>query len=126
MTKRILIVEDDESVGFLEEMIVEAAGYEVHLLRNAHEVKNELRKWKPDLIIMDVMMPKKSGIEAVKELGEDPDLREVPVLFVSVVNLPAQFPKALQRDNVAFLQKPFAMEDLMEQICNLCGRSRSE
>jgi len=126
MPETILIVEDDESVGFLEEMVVESAGYEVQLLRNAGGIKEEVRKRNPDLIIMDVMMPKKSGLEAVKELGEDPELRQIPVLFVSVINLPAQFPKALQRERIAFLQKPFDMEELMERIRTLIADSKSK
>lgn len=122
MAARILIVEDDESVGYIEQMMMESGGYDVWWLRDAKQVKEEARKRRPDVIIMDVMLPEKSGLDAVKELGEEDDLREIPVLFVSVVDLPFRYPQVLKGERVGFLRKPFEMEDLMKEIQRLLGQ----
>lgn len=119
MTKKILIVEDDESLGYMEGLMAESAGYDVYWLPDATNVVAEVRERKPDVIVMDVMMPMKSGLEAIKELRADPIARRVPVLFVSVVDLPKQFPEVLKRKSVSFLQKPFELDDLIAKIHSL-------
>ncbi len=104
-------------------MLIGTAGYEVHWLRNATEVKNQARQLKPDVIIMDVMMPKKSGLEAVRELKADSELCNIPILFVSVLDLPAQHPQELSLSGAAFLQKPFETQDLLKEIRRLAVKS---
>jgi len=121
MSAKVLIVEDDESVGFVEQMMVQGSGFEVRWLRDAGRLVEEMRSDRPDLVIMDVMLPEKSGFEAVRELGAHPDLRTIPVLYVSVIDLPERYPQALRREGIAFLQKPFEMEDLMGEIRRLLG-----
>jgi CheY-like chemotaxis protein len=80
---------------------------------------DEINRDQPDIVIMDVMLPEKSGLEAVKELTADPGLRKIPILYVSVLDLPERYPHALRRDRVGFLQKPFEMQDLMDGIDRL-------
>jgi DNA-binding response OmpR family regulator len=119
MGAKILIIEDDASVGTLEQMMAEAGGYEVRWLRDANRLLEEIGRDFPDIIIMDVMLPEKSGLEAVKELSAHPRFRSIPILYVSVLDLADRYPHALRRDRVGFLQKPFEMEDLMRGIESL-------
>jgi len=121
MGAKVLIVEDDASVGTIEQMMVEAGGYEVRWLRDASRLMEEIARDEPDLVIMDVMLPEKSGLDAVKELTAHPGLRNIPVLYVSVLDLPDRFPHALRRGRVGFLQKPFEMKDLIGGIERLLG-----
>jgi len=116
MAAMVLIVEDDESVGYLEQMMVQAKGYDVRWLRDATEIKAEARRQRPAVIIMDVMLPEKSGLEALRELRGEPDLRHIPILFVSVLDLASQYPAMLRGERVGFLQKPFEFDDLMNEI----------
>jgi DNA-binding response OmpR family regulator len=119
MVGKILIFEDDESVGYLEQMMAEAEGYDVFWLQDAKRVKEEARNRQPDLIIMDVMLPEKSGLDALKELRAEEDLRDIPVLFVSVIDIPTRHPQVMRGQKVGFLHKPFEMEDLIAAIRRL-------
>jgi len=119
MAAKVLIVEDDESVGSLEQMMAESHGDQVFRMRSGAGVLEELRDKRPDIIIMDVMMPKQSGLEAAQEVRKDPEFQDIPILFVSVLNLPEQFPEQLPSGPIAFLQKPFEMEDLLGEIDRL-------
>ena len=79
----ILIVEDqEENVVFLSE-ILDEHGYRHREARNGREAMEALRDGRPDLVLLDIMMPRKSGINVFQEMRKDPDLANVPVIFVT-------------------------------------------
>lgn len=116
MSKMILIVEDDESIGHLEQMMAESHGHQVHWEQNPNNAQQRVKQIQPDIIIMDVMMPEKNGIDLARELRSKSESRDIPILFVSVINIPQMHPEALDLEKVTFLQKPFEMDDLLDQI----------
>ncbi|HSK30660.1 MAG TPA: response regulator, partial [Candidatus Limnocylindria bacterium] len=81
--KKILLVDDSEMILQMEQMILQQDRYEVVMARDGHEGVKKALKLKPDLILMDVIMPNLDGFEAVKRLREHPDTRRVPIIMVT-------------------------------------------
>jgi len=81
--KRLLIVEDNrESVLFLSQ-ILEDQGYQYKVARNGVEAVAAVRQNRPDLVLLDIMMPGKSGIHVFREMKRDPDLAKIPIIVVT-------------------------------------------
>lgn len=86
MSKKILIVDDElDMITFISE-ILEDSGYTSISAKDGEEGLNLLRKEKPDLVLLDLMMPKKSGITMFQELRNDPGLSHIPVVIVTGIS----------------------------------------
>jgi len=82
-SKEILIVEDsEENVIFLAQ-ILEDHGYRFRVARNGKEAMAELRERRPDLVLLDLMMPRKSGLHVYNHMKEKPDLAKIPIIIVT-------------------------------------------
>jgi len=83
--KEILIVDDsDENVAFMSE-ILEEQGYPYRVAMNGKEALEAMREKQPDLILLDIMMPRKSGLLVWKEMKRDPELEKIPIIIVTGV-----------------------------------------
>jgi len=81
--KQVLIVDDsEESVAFLSE-ILEAEGYPYRVARNGKEAMQAMRETRPDLVLLDIMMPQKGGVAVFQEMKRDPELKNVPVFIIT-------------------------------------------
>ena len=81
--KKILVVDDEPEIVEMLRMSLETASYEVVVAYNGQEGIEMAKKERPDAIIMDIMMPEKDGFTAVKELKNDPDYAEIPILVLT-------------------------------------------
>ena len=109
--KRILVVEDDSIISGAIEMVLKWEGYQVDCAGNGREALDQLRwsKAKPDLILLDVMMPVLDGVQFRRQQKGDPDLKDIPVLVVSGIDCP-------WLDASGWLNKPFQPEQLLEAV----------
>ena len=83
MAKKILIIEDEEiMIDLLKKKLV-AEGYQVSIARDGLEGLEKIKKERPDLILLDIIMPKMGGLEVMAELNKDPELKKIPVIVVS-------------------------------------------
>ncbi|HZS48410.1 MAG TPA: response regulator [Blastocatellia bacterium] len=80
---RILIAEDHQDTRELIQMVIESAGYVVIAKEDGAEALDYLTKEKPAVIVTDLMMPRVSGIELIKQVRRDPELRDIPVIAMS-------------------------------------------
>ena len=81
--KQVLIVDDsEESVVFLSE-ILEEHGYPYRVARNGKEAMKAMRESRPDLVLLDVMMPQKGGVAVFQEMKRDPELETIPILIIT-------------------------------------------
>jgi len=83
--KKILLVDDDFHLAKLTKMALTKSGYEVVVLNEGVNILEDARKYKPDLILMDFMLPQISGGDAVKLLRSDADLIKIPVIFLTAL-----------------------------------------
>lgn len=118
--KRVLVVDDELNIRLFLKTLLETSGYEPHLARNAREGLARAWELKPDLIILDVMMPGEGGLVMYQGLQEDPELKQVPVIMLSAVGA-TTFRHALKimgigkstyPDPFAYVQKPPKVEEI--------------
>jgi two-component system alkaline phosphatase synthesis response regulator PhoP len=83
MSKRVLIIDDDANIATCLSLVLGARGYESESAGDGAEGQRKIRRFKPDLIILDVMMPNKSGLLLFEELKQAPPFRDTPVLMLT-------------------------------------------
>ena len=111
--EKILYADDDVEVREIAQAILVKEGYDVLIAKDGNEAVNLARE-KPDLVILDYMMPGKSGIEACQELKKNPETKSIPVLIVTAH--PSEKERALQAGAIDFITKPVDKTDLLHRI----------
>jgi CheY-like chemotaxis protein len=119
--KTILIVDDEFGILEVLEFILNDAGFTVVTALNGHEALARLKDIKPDLVIVDFMMPILDGDGVIKAIRSDDKLRDIPVILASA--LPEQIVRERCDGFNAFLRKPYKTERLLEEISKLLNRS---
>ncbi len=121
--KRILLIDDEPEVQDLIALFLKIRGYEGHLARNGEEGIELAKKLLPDLILLDVMMPKVDGFHVQIALREDPLASKIPIIFITAKAEPENAQKAIASGAKAFIEKPFDLVTLTETIQSVLGRS---
>lgn len=94
MAKKILIIEDEEiMIGLLQKKLT-VAGYEISMAKNGEEGLEKMKEVKPDLILLDIIMPKMGGFEVMEEMQKDKELKKFPVIVISNSGQPVEIDKA--------------------------------
>jgi len=113
---KILIAEDERDIRDLITFTLGFAGYEVVAAANGEEAVILARQEVPDLILMDVRMPRMTGYEACAVLKTDPKLKDIPVIFLSAKGQDTEIQAGLQAGAQEYLLKPFAPDQLTARI----------
>jgi twitching motility two-component system response regulator PilH len=130
MSKTILIVDDDPDVRLFSQTVVEECGHTPIMATNGEEGKTLVKKHKPDLIILDVLMPRESGIRLYRVLKTDKKLKNIPIIILSGIAQKSflRSQKALTEFGGAeipepkiYLEKPVEAEVLAKNIENILG-----
>ena len=117
MQKKILIVDDEQDMLFYLETLLRKAGYETYTASNGLEAQEKIAEEKPDLISLDIMMPKKSGINFLKFLRENEETSAIPVAIVSGVTSHQDFFNDLSDlGTTIFVDKPIEKTSFLNQI----------
>jgi CheY-like chemotaxis protein len=119
--KRILICDDDPVILRLLEVNLELEGYEVLSAHNGEEAVEIASAEKPDLVILDIMMPKLDGYQTAERLKSQDDTKEIPVVFVSAKAQLSDIEKGKSYGVADYLTKPFDPSDLLEIVERLVG-----
>jgi DNA-binding response OmpR family regulator len=121
MTK-ILIAEDERDIRDLINFMLTFSGYDVMAAANGEEALYLAKNEVPDLILMDVRMPRMTGYEACAQMKLDPRLRDVPVIFLSAKGQDSEIQAGLQAGAQEYLLKPFAPDQLTTRIKAVLAR----
>lgn len=120
MSKRVLIVEDEETVRELEKFILEQQGYEVMEARDGLEGLTKAEFRRPDVILLDLMMPDVSGGRMFDEMRHHPATKDIPIVVVTgKPDAHEMFDDAIGEENV--IMKPFESDVLIERIRSHIG-----
>ena len=119
---KILIAEDERDIRDLITFTLGFAGFEVVAAANGEEAVNLARQEIPDLILMDVRMPRKTGYEACALMKADAKLKDIPVIFLSAKGQDSEIQTGLQAGAADYLLKPFAPDQLTERIQSVLAR----
>jgi CheY-like chemotaxis protein len=114
--KRILIVDDEEDTLKLLKMIVEISGYEGITTLNSLDALRMAQVEQPDVILLDIMMPKLDGFQLCKMIRVNPTTRELPVIFITAYNALDLEDRRVASGGDMVLQKPVGMQDLITAI----------
>src|SRR5688500_1344750 len=113
---KILIAEDERDIRDLVAFTLRFAGHEVFAASNGEEAVDLAPKVNPDLILMDVRMPRMTGYEACKIMKTDPNLKDIPIVFLSAKGQESEIQQGLAAGAEEYLLKPFAPDQLTSRV----------
>ena len=103
MAKRVLIADDEPNIVISLEFLMEQAGYEIKVATNGQEALDLARSFHPDLVLLDVMVPVKSGYEVCQQLKSEPGTRDIKIVMVSAKGRDVEVAKALELGADAYI-----------------------
>ncbi|MDR3577998.1 MAG: response regulator [Anaerolineaceae bacterium] len=119
---KILIAEDERDIRDLISFTLRFAGYEVVAVGDGQEAVDVVGNEMPDLILMDVRMPRMTGYEACQKIKADPKVSQIPVVFLSAKGQDAEIRTGLDSGATEYLLKPFAPTDLAQRVKELLAQ----
>lgn len=123
MAKKILIIEDEEIILDLLKRKLSSEGYEISLARDGDEGLKVMKEMKPDIIVLDVVMPKMGGFEVMEEMGKNPDLKKIPVIIVSNSGQPVEIDRAKELGAKDWLIKTeFDPQEVVDKVVKQIGK----
>jgi two-component system alkaline phosphatase synthesis response regulator PhoP len=122
VSKKILIADDEPSIVAALEFLLQRNGYEVHVARNGEEALELVDAHNPDLVLLDVMMPVKSGYEVCMRMREREGSRHIKIIMLSAKGRDAEVTKGLSMGADVYVTKPFSTRELMVKIKALLGQ----
>lgn len=123
MAKKILIIEDEEILLNLLQKKLTREGYEVSTAKDGDIGITKIRETKPDLILLDVMMPKMNGFEVMEELVKDKELKDIPVIIISNSGQPVEIERAKELGVRDWLIKTqFDPKEVIDKVVKQIGK----
>jgi DNA-binding response OmpR family regulator len=113
---RVLIADDNQLNAELLEAHLDGTGFETRIATNGDETLRLSKEWAPDVVLLDVMMPKISGFEVCKRLRSDPATKNAAVLMVTALDQPTDVERAVEAGTDDFLTKPINKTELLLRV----------
>jgi DNA-binding response OmpR family regulator len=120
-TKTVLLVEDEDNIALALEYLIGKQGFRLSRVADGAEALEAIAAQKPDLVVLDVMLPNRSGFDICQTIRNRDDLKDTKVLMMTARGGEIERRKGLALGADAFLTKPFATADLTREICSLLG-----
>ncbi len=121
MTRSVLIADDEPNIVLSLEYLMKRQGYEVHIARDGEEALGLLRRVKPDLVLLDVMMPGRSGYEVCQAIRADPLLAGMRIVMLTAKGRDTEVAKGLAVGADAYVTKPFSTKELVALVKKQLG-----
>jgi two-component system alkaline phosphatase synthesis response regulator PhoP len=122
--KRILVVDDEIYIVHILEFTLTMEGYEVLTAADGEEALRRLEQDRPDLVVLDIMMPKVDGYEVLRRIRADEEFRQLPVILLSAKGRPIDRDTGLEIGADDYIVKPFSPRRLLEKIQDLLERAK--
>mgnify|MGYP003402210060 FL=1 len=119
--KTVLIIEDEGDAAELFAEMMRVSGFRVLKVSNSAPAIDLIATEKPDLIILDIMMPGISGLDILHHVYHDPSLTNIPVVVVSAKGTPADIKRGLEAGAKIYLTKPVGFQELKEAVTRILG-----
>jgi two-component system alkaline phosphatase synthesis response regulator PhoP len=119
--KKILIVDDEPNIVTALEFLLQRSGYEVLLAQDGEAALKQIEQHLPDLVMLDLMMPLKSGYEVCQRLRERSDWQHIKIIMLSAKGREAEVSKGLSLGADFYVTKPWSNKDLVAKIDDLLG-----
>ena len=122
----ILVVDDDRDVAQTVELALRRRGFKVMIANSGVEALKVLRRYEPDLVILDVLMPGMGGLEVCRRLRSDPKTENLPIIFLTARGQERDRIEGLRAGADDYLSKPFSLEELLLRVTAVLRRSHKE
>jgi DNA-binding response OmpR family regulator len=119
--KRVLIADDEPNIVLSLEFLMKQSGYEIRVARDGEEALQAVREWKPDLVLLDVMLPLRDGFEVCQKIREDAETASTRVIMITAKGREVEVAKGLAVGADAYVTKPFSTKELVAQVRETLG-----
>lgn len=123
--KTVIVVEDEPDAAELFAEMMRVSGFRVFKTYSSTPAISLINKEQPDVVILDIMMPDISGLEVLRFMRRDPQLRDIPVIVVSARSMPSDIKEGLEAGATIYLTKPVGYLDLKKSVDQVMQEGRS-
>jgi len=123
MAIKILIADDEPNIVISLEFLLKREGYEVVVANDGVQALAQVRAERPDLAILDVMMPNRNGFEVCQDLRQDPEFKTLRIMMLTAKGRDTEVSKGLALGADVYMTKPFATRDLLAKVKALLERA---
>lgn len=124
MTYNVLVVDDEPNIVLSLEYLMKQKGYEVRSANNGEEALKALNEKLPDLILLDVMMPKPDGYEVCQKIRATPEWKDIAIIMLTAKGREVEREKGLAMGADDYVTKPFATQDLVAKVQNILDKRK--
>ena len=121
MAKKVLIADDEPNILISLEFLMQREGHAVSVARDGDAALAAIRRDRPDLVLLDVMMPGKSGFDVCQAVRADPDLAHVKILMLTAKGRDTDLAKGTALGADGYVTKPFSTQELAARVRELLG-----
>ncbi len=122
MAKKILIADDEPNIVISLEFLLRREGYEVVVAQDGVEALAQVRAERPDMAILDVMMPHRNGFEVCQDLRQDPEFKDLRIMMLTAKGRDTEVSKGLALGADVYMTKPFSTKELIAKVKALIER----
>jgi two-component system, OmpR family, alkaline phosphatase synthesis response regulator PhoP len=119
VAKKVLIADDEENIVTALEFLLQRRGYETRVAKNGDEALSEIESFGPDLVLLDIMMPRKSGYEVCQRMRSRPEWRHIKIIMLSAKGRDVEVSKGVSLGADLYITKPFSNTELVAKIDGL-------
>ena len=121
MAKRILIADDEPNIVVSLEFLMKQRGYDIRVVSNGADALEAVGEFRPDLILLDVMMPRVSGYDVCQKVRENPEWHGIKIIMLSAKGRDVEVTKGIAMGADAYVTKPFSTRDLIAKVGEMLG-----
>lgn len=121
MSRKVLIAEDEPNIVASLEFLMRQAAYEVRVARDGEEALRLVESFAPHLVLLDVMMPRRNGLEVCRRIRGNPAWQDVKVVMLSAKGRDSDVEQGMALGANAYVTKPFSTKALLAQVSELLG-----
>ena len=121
MSRKILVADDEPNIVISLEYLMKREGYTVFVARDGQEALDAIVREKPDLVLLDVMMPKKSGFEVCQAVRASEELQATKILMLTAKGRDTDVAKGMALGADAYMTKPFSTRELVQKVAEMLG-----
>ncbi len=125
MSSLVYVLDDEESVCELMRIVLESRGYRVDTATDGKKGLKMIQDEKPDLVVVDIKMPKLNGFEVISSMKQDPNLKDIPIIVITYLTSESRRSDDEWKDKMEvqdFISKPFEPLELVERIERILGK----
>ncbi|MCB0260273.1 MAG: response regulator [Calditrichaeota bacterium] len=116
MPDKVLIVDDEPNIVISLEFLMQQAGYEIAVARDGQQALDALDSFRPDLVLLDVMLPHKTGFEICQMIRESSAWRDIKIVMLTAKGRDVDITKGMELGADAYVTKPFATKELVDKV----------